>query len=108
MVRQIIVSATPTLQDKCIVIYFGLVSGEAIMGANIFHGLFAAVRDNTVRYGRRVLQLPAGPERPHYVKARVRVHEYPDGTLAAFHGPRCLARYQSNGDPIETQTRKAA
>jgi hypothetical protein len=31
--------------------------------------------------------------RPHYVKAHVRVHEYPDGTLAVFHGPRPIARY---------------
>lgn len=40
-----IVSTTPTLQDKRIVAYLGLVSGEAIMGANIFRDLFAAVRD---------------------------------------------------------------
>ena len=65
-------------------------------------------RDNTVRYERRVLQIPATPARHHYVKARVRVHEYPDGTLALFHGPRCLARYTANGEPIETPTRQAA
>ena len=64
--------------------------------------------DNTVRYEKRVLQIPAGPARPHYVKVRVRVHEYPDGTLALFHGPRCLARYQSDGTIIETPTRQAA
>ena len=40
-----IISTTPTLQDKRIVAYNGLVSGEAIMGANIFRDLFAAVRD---------------------------------------------------------------
>jgi hypothetical protein len=28
-------------------------------------------RDNTINYGRRTLQLPASPARPHYVKARV-------------------------------------
>ena len=65
-------------------------------------------RDNTVRYERRVLQIPATPARHHYVKATVRVHEYPDGTLALFHGPRCLARYTANGEPIETPTRQAA
>ena len=65
-------------------------------------------RDNTVRYERRVLQIPATPARHHYVKATVRVHEYPDGTLALFHGPRCLARYNANGEPIETPTRQAA
>ena len=64
--------------------------------------------DNTVRYKRRVLQLPADRHRRHYVKATVRVHEYPDGTLAVFHGPRCLARYQTDGEPIDTPTRQAA
>jgi transposase len=39
-------------------------------------------------------------ERPHYVKARVRVHEYPDGTFAVFHGPRRLARYSAQGTEI--------
>ena len=64
--------------------------------------------DNTVRYKRRLLQLPEDRHRRHYVKAQVRVHEYPDGTLAVFHGPRCLARYHANGEPLETPTRKAA
>jgi uncharacterized protein YbjQ (UPF0145 family) len=40
-----IISTTSTLQDKRIVAYNGLVSGEAIMGANIFRDLFATVRD---------------------------------------------------------------
>jgi transposase len=53
--------------------------------------------DNTVRYERRVLQIPADRHRHHYVKCKVRVHEYPDGRLAVFHGPRWLARYQADG-----------
>ena len=57
-------------------------------------------RDNTVTYGRRTLQLPASPARAHYVKARVKVREYPDGTLAVFHGPRRLARYSAQGVQI--------
>ena len=54
--------------------------------------------DNTVRYKRLALQIPADRHRRHYVKATVRVHEYPDGTLAVFHGPRCLARYKAGGE----------
>jgi transposase len=57
-------------------------------------------RDNTVSYEGRCLQLPQSPARPHYVKANVRVHEYPDATLAIFHGPRRLARYTSEGEEI--------
>lgn len=54
-------------------------------------------RDNTVRFARLVLQLPQSPLRHHYVKARVKVRQYPDGRLAVFHGPRCIARYRADG-----------
>ena len=57
--------------------------------------------DNTVRYQGKSLQIPPDQHRFHYVKVTVRVHAYPDGMLAVFHGPRCLARYQSNGQMIE-------
>jgi Winged helix-turn helix len=57
-------------------------------------------RDNTVAYARLKLQLPESPIRAHYVKARVKVREYPDGTLSVFHGPRCLARYDADGREI--------
>jgi transposase len=58
-------------------------------------------KDNTVRYQGLSLQLPQDPHRFHYVKVTVRVHAYPDGTLAVFHGPRCLARYQPDGRLLE-------
>ena len=64
--------------------------------------------DNTVRYHGLSLHIPPARHRHHYVKARGRVHEYPDGTLALFHGPRCLARYNADGEPIDSQTRQAA
>ena len=64
--------------------------------------------DNTVRYKGLSLQIPADRHRHHYVKARVRVHEYPDRTLAVFHGPRCLARYREDATPIENSDRQAA
>lgn len=53
--------------------------------------------DNTVRYQGLSLQIPQTPHRFHYVQVTVRVHAYPDGTLAVFHGPRCLARYHAEG-----------
>jgi len=40
-----ITSTTPNLEGKTIVQYFGLVSGEAILGANVFRDLFAGIRD---------------------------------------------------------------
>jgi transposase len=57
-------------------------------------------RDNTLAYDGHRLQLPASRLRPHYVKARVKVREYPDGTLAVFHGPRRIARYSGAGEEI--------
>ncbi|MGA7836870.1 MAG: heavy metal-binding domain-containing protein, partial [Ignavibacteriaceae bacterium] len=36
---------TPTIEGKKIVKYYGLVSGEAILGANIFKDFFAGIRD---------------------------------------------------------------
>lgn len=53
--------------------------------------------DNCVRYRGMTLQIPAQAHRCHYVKAKVRVHEYPDGSLSIFHGPRRLARYNVTG-----------
>ena len=64
--------------------------------------------DNTVRYNGLCLQLPAVPERPHFVKATVRVHDYPDGALAIFHGPRCLAKYTDKGDFVALNPRKTS
>jgi transposase len=62
-------------------------------------------RDNTVAYARLKLQLPESRLRAHYVKARVKVREYPDSTLAIFHGPRCLCRYDAEGRQIAAPTR---
>jgi transposase len=56
--------------------------------------------DNTVRYKNLNLQIPEDRHRHHYVKAKVRVHEYPDGHLAIFHGPRRLAEYTADGASI--------
>src|SRR4051812_24561073 len=66
------------------------VQDERVVGTN-----------NTVRYAGRVLQTPEHPPRRHFVKANVRVHEYPDGRLAVFHGPRRLADYEPDGTLID-------
>jgi transposase len=64
--------------------------------------------DNCVRYRGLALQIPPSPARRHFVKLRVRVHEYPDGTLAVFHGPRGLARYRADGAPLDQVQSRAA
>ncbi len=64
--------------------------------------------DNCVAYQNKLLQIPADRHRCHYVKAKVRVHEYSDGTLAVFHGPRCLAHYAANGKELKIKMKAAA
>jgi hypothetical protein len=59
--------------------------------------------DNCVSFQRLKLQIPESPLRPHFVKARVRVHVYPDGSHALFHGPRCIGRYDEKGTLKETR-----
>ncbi len=40
-----LVTTTPTIEGKKITKYHGMVSGEAILGANIFKDFFAGIRD---------------------------------------------------------------
>jgi len=64
--------------------------------------------DNCIAYQNKLLQIPADRHRCHYVKAKVHVHEYADGNLAVFHGPRCLAHYDKNGKELKANTKQAA
>ena len=43
--RGVIVSTTPTLEGRPIQDYLGIVTGEVIVGANLFRDLFANIRD---------------------------------------------------------------
>lgn len=61
-------------------------------------------QDNCVRYDNKALQIPKDIHRFHYVKASVLVREYLDKTLAIYHGPRLLAKYNRFGElasPLE-------
>ena len=40
-----IITTTPSIEGRKIQSYLGIVSGEAIMGANIFKDVFASIRD---------------------------------------------------------------
>ena len=53
--------------------------------------------DNTVNWRGRRLQIPASRLRPHFVRARVRLHEYPDGAVALFWGPHRIADFGPDG-----------
>lgn len=58
-------------------------------------------KDNTVQWRGASLQIPPSPLRPHFVRATVRVHEYPDGDIALFWGPHRIAFFPAPaGQPL--------
>ena len=61
-----------------------------------------------MRYKGLSLQIPEQAHRRHFVKATVKVHGHPDGSLAVFHGPRCLARYDEKAALKEERAEKQA
>jgi hypothetical protein len=65
-------------------------------------------KDNCVRFEGLTLQIPSDRHRCHYVKAKVHVHRYQDGTLAVFHGPRQLAAYDAQGTYKQPEIQDAA
>jgi len=85
-------SAFVTVTDRAALVEILCVEEERIVA-----------RDNTVGLGRLRLQLPPSPLRHHFVKARVKLRVYPDGTLAVAHGPRVIARYDKEGTLIDPQ-----
>lgn len=64
--------------------------------------------NNCVRFENLVLQISKNEYRCNYIKAKVRVHCYLDGTLAIFHGPRKLGTYDNKGQQIQNSVQKVA
>jgi hypothetical protein len=60
--------------------------------------------DNTIAWAGRRLQLPESRLRPHFVKARVHLHEYPDNSVSVFLGPHRLASYDGDGALLSSPT----
>ena len=50
--------------------------------------------DNTVSFNQHRLQIPPGPQRRSYAKARVDLHHYMDGSLAVFYQGQHLVTFQ--------------
>lgn len=62
--------------------------------------------DNTVRYDNMILQIPANEFRHHFVKASVKVNKYLDGSVAIFHGPMVIGKYDNQGNIIKQKEGK--
>lgn len=70
-----------------------------------------AGNDNCVRWKGKSLQIPPVKDRHHFVRAKVMVHEYEDGSMAVVHGgKRKLGVYDREGNLVEEaeEIRKAA
>ncbi len=64
--------------------------------------------DNCVSFEGMALQIPANEYRYNFVRVKVKVHRYIDGSLAVFHGPRKLADYDMDGKLLGAASHKAA
>ena len=63
--------------------------------------------DNCVKYGGMSLQVPAVEDRYHFVRAKVEVREYGDGSMAVVHeGKRKLGVYDREGNLLEETERR--
>jgi len=67
------------------------------------HDLREVKKDNTVSYGRKILQIERNSNRYSYARAKVRVHEYSNGDLAIFYGHCCLGRYNAEGQALDKE-----
>jgi transposase len=63
--------------------------------------------DNCVRWRGRSLQIPPSPLRPHFVRAKVRLHEYINGAVALFWGPHRIADFPPPRTEADTTKRAA-
>lgn len=66
--------------------------------------------DNTVTYKNVILQIPEKPERIHFVRCPVIVHEFPNGNLGVSYQGKLLGEYKKDGQPVfeKKLKRKAA
>jgi len=64
--------------------------------------------DNCVRFENMALQIPSDQYRCNYIRSKVRVHRYQDGTMGIYSGPRRLASYDNQGRQIIDQALKKA
>jgi len=63
-------------------------------------------KDNTVIFGRLFLQLPPSPDRMHYARCPVTVHELVDDTLTASFQGKSIGRFDRQGTPLALQQKR--
>lgn len=63
--------------------------------------------DNTVTYKNVILQIPERPERIHFVRCPVTIHEFPNDTLGISYQGKLLAEYKQDGQIIHRKKKVA-
>ena len=61
--------------------------------------------DNTITYGRRILQLERHPWRLSFARSSVTVREHLDGQISLWYGPRLIGRYGAQGQSLKAASR---
>jgi hypothetical protein len=64
--------------------------------------------DSAVSFEGMQLQVPRRPDRAHYVRCPVLVHEFPEGTLGISYQGRLLARYTRDGQLLDVPALRPA
>jgi transposase len=64
-------------------------------------------KDNTIQFGKRVLQVPSTRFRATLAGCRVTVYEHLDGTLSIGYGPHTVAHFNVQGNQSERRPEKA-
>lgn len=59
-----------------------------------FKYIRTVTNDNTLPFNNQRLQIPPGPQRQSYARARVELRHYLDGRLAVFHHGQHLVTFQ--------------
>lgn len=62
--------------------------------------------DNTVRYGKRSLQIDRCPWRFSFARSTVTVREHLDGRISLWYGPRRIGQYDARGRSLRTARQK--
>lgn len=57
-------------------------------------------KNNTVKLGQRLIQIPAGPGGRSYARAGVTVHEGMDGSLRVYYQGQRIAYEEGQGEPV--------
>lgn len=94
-------SVQPEEPESAFVPYLG--APESLRDILCLHHPRCVNRDNTVSFKSLSLQLPADPMHRSYFKTQVSIHEYADGKVSIFHGPRRLASYKPDGSLLNPQ-----